>query len=123
MIGMTQLVVTSTSELLLQELRHSYQKNDIITGIEKNSCNFSILFPTNIHNEEKEGIFEAIVQKIRHLKDPGDKLMETKIEVKYLQQASKEYYFSRGDLVRYRGFVDTDNPIPMVTELLLNVDK
>ncbi|MDH5681142.1 MAG: hypothetical protein OEZ36_06130 [Spirochaetota bacterium] len=123
MIGMTDLVINSTSRMLLEELANSYRTNSVIENVEKDQNSFTLSFPTNIHNEEKEGIFETVVEKILHLKDPQDKIMETKISVVYLQQANKEYFFSKGELVRYRGFLDSDNPIPMVTKLLLNVHQ
>lgn len=122
MIGMTDLVITSTSRMLLEELNNSYRPNTVIQDVEKGINNFTLSFPMEIHNEEKEGIFQTVVEKILHLKDPQDRNMDTKIEAKYLQQANKEYFFSKGELVRYRGFVDTDNPLPMVTKLLLRVN-
>ncbi len=123
MIGMTELVITSTSQMLMKSLDRDYRPNNIITGVESDPCRFSISFPTDIHNEEKESVFETLINKIRNLKDPQDRLMETKIVVVYLQQAIKEYYFSHGELVRYRGFIDTDNPLPMVTNLLIKLDS
>lgn len=118
MIGMTDLVVSSTSTMLIEELAQSYSKNDLITAVEKTDCNFTVSFTTNVHNEEKESLFVSVVEKILHLKDPSDKQMDSKIEARYLQQASKEYFFSKGELVRYRGFIDTDNPVPMVSNLI-----
>ncbi len=123
MIGMTGLLITSTSNMLLKDLNKAYKVNDIISKVSLESCNFRIHFPTTIYNEEKEGVFATIIEKIKHLKDPQDKLMETKVEARYLQQASKEYFFSCGELVRYRGFIDTDNPLPMVTKLVISLDS
>lgn len=123
MIGMTQMVVTATSQMLLQELDKTYKPNNVVLDIEKHNGSIIISFPVDIHNEEKEGIFATVIEKIRHLKDPQDRKMETKIIIKYLQQANKEYYFSRGELVRYRGFMDTDDPLPLVTNLMLSLNS
>ena len=121
MIGMTELNITSTSKMLIQELTKSYKPNNIIREIQHTEFSFTLTFPTDINNDEKENVFETAVEKILHLKDPSDKKMETKVDVRYLQQASKEYFFTKGELVRYRGFIDTDNPIPMVTHLMVNL--
>ncbi len=123
MIGMTDLVITTTSRMLIEDFAKAYKPNAVISGIQKNDSRFSISFPTDIHNEEKEGVFETLIEKILHLRDPSDRIMETTIEARYLQQASKEYLFSKGELVRYRGFIDTDNPVPMVTKLLINLSS
>ncbi len=123
MIGMTDLIVTTTSRMLIEDCVKAYRPNSVMTSIQKNDCSFTISFPTDIHNEEKEGVFETLIEKILHLRDPSDRIMETKIEARYLQQASKEYLFCKGELVRYRGFIDTDNPVPMVTKLLINLSR
>ncbi|MDH4129719.1 MAG: hypothetical protein OEV44_13255 [Spirochaetota bacterium] len=123
MIGITQLTIFSTSRMLIEELIKSYRPDSIITSIEKNEHEFTLNFTTEINNEEKEGVFMGVVEKILHLKDPSDKVMETKVEARYLQQANKEYFFSKGELVRYRGFIDTDNPFPMITNLLISLHK
>ena len=125
MIGITDLIVTSTSELLIKELEKEYhpESRNILDHVERKEKSFLMKFMEKIQNEEKERIFEGIVLKIKNLKDPRDSRMDIKIEARYLQQASKEYTFSSGELVRYRGFIDTDNPIPMVTNLMMGLNS
>jgi hypothetical protein len=121
MVGMTELLIKTSSKLLIANLQRELKTSDVIQDIEATENEFHIFFHTEAESDVKETIFNSVVQKVHHVEDPADRIKETQLTIMYQQQANKEYYFSTGQLVRYRGFIDTDNPIPMLREFLINL--